>query len=808
MGTQRKSDTPMPEEAIEKEDELTARRILGGRYRIEALVGQGGMAKVYSAHDQKLRIGIALKILDEKHYSDKEFVKRFYREAQAAARLNHKNIARVYDVNEINGLHCICMEFAEGKTLDKIMGDYSKQEQFFPINEATSIIRNVLEALGYAHKKGIIHRDINPRNIIVTEKGEVKITDFGLAKIITDDQAGFEQTVLTQPFTVMGTAQYISPEQAKYTGPEQARLEGMEISGKTDVFSTGIVFYEMITGRLPFGNVKEMSITTKVTNIDKGKLKGPRAINKRIPQKLEDIILKALEKDPAKRYDASEFCKAIDAYIKGETVKVEGSIRRRLEINRREFIIKGVAGLVGVATLIGAPTIILTRRHAYETSLYSTLDRIQEAPTWEEMKPYLQELKMKLFDWVLERAKYLRRDMAAFQFMENKTVDYFNNSYFGFQFIRDLYALGLKETGNLDFLELFSHFYDLVKFNETNTYQFYLDRFKIDYDIIKLLDQVKFKRTDEFKDKMKSAIEHLMNERYNKIGNFFQYIAKNDEGLDEQVLYACTQQYLMPLLIEGFKIFNIQKGLGIEVSEYLRRIQNQTRTSNMNLIGPDGGVYFGSYIYPLSKKPQKIIFQTDHSQRAHRSIDVIGYASSGLFPIIQLYDSIEKVRNENKLDGNITLEENILNISLRDMTKLSEERKELTRTFKQILHFYRKNMDSNGSSHYYAPMTGKGFDSDNPVSLPATISYFNLLNSLLDEKNFSLSLTNQEIEQLNDERIRIVKAVFQRSNFNQRFLPTGYQSFFTKMVCNIADPTIISSVEIEKEFVEAISKIK
>ena len=123
----------MTETDTESKEDLPKSHILGGRYTIDELIGRGGMAKVYSAYDQKLRIRVALKVLERKHYSDREFVKRFYREAQSAARLNHKNIARVYDAAEINGLHCICMEFAEGKTLDRIMDDYSCQKQFFPV---------------------------------------------------------------------------------------------------------------------------------------------------------------------------------------------------------------------------------------------------------------------------------------------------------------------------------------------------------------------------------------------------------------------------------------------------------------------------------------------------------------------------------------------------------------------------------------------------------------------------------------------------------------------------------------------------
>jgi len=366
----------MLEETVEEEDIIPEGSVLGGRYTIEQLIGRGGMAKVYSAYDQKLGRKIALKVLEKKHYSDKEFVKRFYREAHSVALLNRdENIAMVHDVSEIDGLHCICMEFAEGKTLDKIMKDYSNQKKFFSFREACIIIRNILEALAYAHQEGVIHRDIKPSNIIVSiivsKQGELKIklkiTDFGIAKIVLSEGSGLEQTVLTKDFSILGTPQYMSPE--------QIRLE--KVSGKTDVFSVGVILYEMLTGRLPFGNIKEMSITTKVTNTANEKLKSPRTINKKIPQPLEDILLKALEKNPEKRYDAEGFYKALDSYLKDETVKVEGSFRRRFVVKRREFLIKGGLALLGLTALIWAPTFIITKHNAYEKSIYSTIDRIQ-----------------------------------------------------------------------------------------------------------------------------------------------------------------------------------------------------------------------------------------------------------------------------------------------------------------------------------------------------------------------------------------------------------------------------------------------
>ena len=356
----------MLDDLLSSEDSLPRGYVLGKRYEIKELVGSGGMAKVYCAFDHNLRMDVALKVLEKKFYSDDEDVHRFYREGRAAARLNHKNIARVYDVQELEGKHCICIEFVQGKTLDKLMSEHFEQKRFFPTLDACIIIREVLDALKYAHDEGIIHRDVKPSNIMISNSGEVKITDFGIAKLIKKSGKQ-EQTILTKELTLIGTPQYMSPEQIRQE----------KINEKTDVFSTGIVFYEMLTGRLPFANVKEAEITTAITNILIKKLQSPKIINKKIPGKLEDILLRALEKNPEKRYDAEGFYNALDSYLNNEAIQVEGSFRRRFEIHRREFLIKGIAATLGMIALIGMPTFIITKHNAYEKSLYSTIDKIQ-----------------------------------------------------------------------------------------------------------------------------------------------------------------------------------------------------------------------------------------------------------------------------------------------------------------------------------------------------------------------------------------------------------------------------------------------
>lgn len=405
MGTGIRDELGMAEPLSNIADIIPAGYILGKRYEIKGLVGSGGMAKVYQAFDRKFGIDIALKLLEAKHYSDKEYVDRFKREAQAAAKLNHRSIARPYDVGETDGLHFISMEFVQGRTLEHIMDEYCEQEKFFPILDACTIIREVLDALRYAHGEGVIHRDIKPGNIMITPKNEVKITDFGIAKIIPAE-GGAQNTLVTTglPF---GTPQYMSPE--------QLRNERERITGKTDVFSTGMILYEMLTLQPPYDNVKETDASTKIANILIKKLKEPRTVNREIPRQLEDIILKSLDKNPDQRYDAEGFYQALDSFIKGEKVSVEGSFRRRMELGRRKFIIKAGLGAIALTAMIGGPIIYIAEHNEYQESIYSTIDRIQrpEIDSLEKVIPLLKELYPKLckrLEWMydVELSKHLQ----------------------------------------------------------------------------------------------------------------------------------------------------------------------------------------------------------------------------------------------------------------------------------------------------------------------------------------------------------------------------------------------------------------
>lgn len=254
--------------------------LIGNRYEIVETIGKGGMAIVYKAKCLMLNRYVALKVLRPEFREDKDFISRFKAEAQSAGSLSHPNIVSIYDVGQDGDLDYIVMEYVEGVTLKQ----YMEAKGIIPWREAVDYAAQICAGLEHAHRNGIIHKDIKPHNVIITREGTLKITDFGIAKVISSS------TIKTGNAT-MGSVHYFSPEQAR----------GGYTDNKTDIYSLGVVLYEMVTGKLPFQG--DTAIAIAMQHIEKSP-EPPRAINPDIPEALENVILRAMCKDQAHRYDS------------------------------------------------------------------------------------------------------------------------------------------------------------------------------------------------------------------------------------------------------------------------------------------------------------------------------------------------------------------------------------------------------------------------------------------------------------------------------------------------------------------------
>ncbi len=276
----------------------TENKPYGGRYELIQKIARGGMAEVYMAKDQLLDRPVALKVLFPELSVNVSFVERFRREAQAAANLSHPNIVSVFDWGEADNTYFIVMELVDGVTLSSLIKDSGHLQP----DRAAHIAAEVAVSLSFAHRHGVIHRDVKPSNVLITEDGQVKVTDFGIARAATADGD------LTQTGAVMGTATYIPPEQA----------QGLVVDGRSDVYSLGVVLYEMLTGHVPFSGDSPLSIAYKHVREEPVH---PRELIPEIPAALEAIVLKAMAKDPAARYQSAiEMREDLNRYLNKQDV--------------------------------------------------------------------------------------------------------------------------------------------------------------------------------------------------------------------------------------------------------------------------------------------------------------------------------------------------------------------------------------------------------------------------------------------------------------------------------------------------------
>ena len=257
-------------------------RTLSGRYQIESLLGQGGMSAVYKAADPNLKRFVAIKLIHSHLSGDPQFITRFEEEAAAVASLRHPNIVQVYDFNSDQDIHYMVLEFVPGETLQDRLRRLAAQGRKLPIDEAIKFTLNICDALGYAHRRGMIHRDIKPANIMLDVNGQAILMDFGIVKILG-------ATSHTASGAILGTASYISPEVIRSEPADQ----------RSDIYSLGITLYEMLSGQPPFLADTTMSLMMMHLN---NPVPDPRSLRGDIPFALVNILLKALEKDRANRY--------------------------------------------------------------------------------------------------------------------------------------------------------------------------------------------------------------------------------------------------------------------------------------------------------------------------------------------------------------------------------------------------------------------------------------------------------------------------------------------------------------------------
>lgn len=277
-------------------------RVLNDRYEIHRRLARGGMAQVYLARDRSLDRPVAVKELVPEFATDPSFVERFRREAQAAANLSHPNIVGVYDWGAQDGTYFIVMEYVDGPSLSRVL----RSDGPFHPRRAAEIAAEVAAGLGFAHSRGVVHRDVKPGNVLLTRSGQAKVTDFGIARALSSSDED-----LTQAGSVMGTATYFSPEQA----------QGLPVDPRSDLYSLGVVLYELVTGRPPFNGDTPLAIAYKHVQDQPAP---PSTLMSGLPEALEVIIMKLLSKRPDDRYATAEDLRAdLNRFLAGEPTVAE-----------------------------------------------------------------------------------------------------------------------------------------------------------------------------------------------------------------------------------------------------------------------------------------------------------------------------------------------------------------------------------------------------------------------------------------------------------------------------------------------------
>ncbi len=335
------------------------------RYEILKLIGEGGMANVYLALDTILDRQVAIKILRGDLATDEKFVKKFQREALSASSLNHPNIVEIYDVGEDEGKYYIVMEYVEGTTLKNLI----KKRDFLSVPEVLDVMKQLTSAVACAHSNYIIHRDIKPQNVLITEMGKVKITDFGIAVALNEQS-------MTQTNSVMGSVHYLPPEQAR----------GNVATIKSDIYSLGIVMYELLIGKVPFKGDNAIEVALKHM---KEPMPSVRKIKESIPQSIENIVLKSTAKNPLNRYNSvDEMYNDLEECLEPKMIdvpKVKYQFPEKIESKKTEQeveekpIKKKKSKLTKIVIISGITFFLLALTLIFAIILYPKFTTVKEA---------------------------------------------------------------------------------------------------------------------------------------------------------------------------------------------------------------------------------------------------------------------------------------------------------------------------------------------------------------------------------------------------------------------------------------------
>jgi serine/threonine-protein kinase len=348
--------------------------LFDGRYKVIRKLGAGGMANVYLAEDQELGRRVAIKILNDRHANDEQFVERFRREAKNAAALSHPNVVSIYDRGDAEGTYYIAMEFLDGRSLKELIVSRGPA----PVNVAVEYARQILSALRFAHRHGIVHRDIKPHNVLVDSEGRVKVTDFGIAR------AGTSQ--MTEAGSIVGTAQYLSPEQARGSGVDQ----------RSDLYSLGIVLYELLTAEVPFNGDTPVEIAMKHLSQTP---EPPSAKRPDLPREIDLLVTRALAKDPDDRYQSAEEMDAdLERVARGAAVSAETE-------ESATMIMRAPQSIPGPTSATAATMISPPRRGAAlppQPPVYYDLEEpIHRRPVWPWVAALLFVIGAGLGGWFL-----------------------------------------------------------------------------------------------------------------------------------------------------------------------------------------------------------------------------------------------------------------------------------------------------------------------------------------------------------------------------------------------------------------------